>query len=187
MLFGKNNVCKIHNLFRSHGEGWEAMGKSDWPMQGLVVWLRLANPSGKLCLWTMHSSQAQTMLDFSMCRANAVWIKVNFCKINDLLRARGAYWFVYTIDLYKNLLMCTHQVHPTCSHDCAKARWPPQHAYITTHHTTTHTTTTPHIQNSNQNGAMPVAKVVWHNDLSAGSKNNTEANQASLWLAWAMP
>ena len=139
------------------------------------------------CLWTMHSPQAPTMLDFAIILRNAVWININFCKINDIWRARGAYWFVHTIDLYKNLLMCTHQVHPTCSHDCAKARWPPQHAYITTHHTTTHTTTTPHIQNSNQNGAMPVAKVVWHNDLSAGSKNSTEANQAALWLAWAMP
>ena len=54
----------------------------------------------------------------------------------------------------------TQKVHPTCSHDCAKARWPPHHAYITAHHATTHTTTTPHIQNSNQNGAMPVAKVM---------------------------
>ena len=87
----------------------------------------------------------------------------------------------------QKLLSCTHQVHPTCSHDCAKARWPPQHAYITAHHTTTHTTTTPHIQNSNQNGAMHVAKVMWHNDLSAGSQNNTEAIQAALWLVWAMP
>ena len=169
------------------GGGRRGKGKSIWAMQELVGWQWHAHQSGKRCLWTMHSSQTPTMLDFDIIMRNAVWIKVNFCKINDILRARGTYWFVHTIDLYKNLLMCTHQVHPTCSHDCAKARWPPQHAYITTHHTTTHTTTTPHIQNSNQNGAMPVAKVVWHNDLSAGSKNSTEANQAALWLAWAMP
>ena len=152
------------------GGGRRGKGKSIWAMQELVGWQWHAHQSGKRCLWTMHSSQTHTMLDFDIIMRNAVWIKVNFCKINDILRARGTYWFVHTIDLYKNLLMCTHQVHPTCSHDCAKARWPPQHAYITTHHTTTHTTTTPHIQNSNQNGAMHVAKVVWHNDLSAGSK-----------------
>ena len=37
----------------------------------------------------MHSSQAPTMLDFDIIMRNAVWIKVKFCKINDLLRARG--------------------------------------------------------------------------------------------------
>ena len=53
-----------------------------------------------------------------------------------------------TTKIYLKKMKSTQKVHPTCSHDCAKARWPPQHAYITTHHTTTHTTTTPHIQNS---------------------------------------
>ena len=34
----------------------------------------------------MHSSQAPTMLDFAIIMRNAVWIKVKFCKINDILR-----------------------------------------------------------------------------------------------------
>ena len=41
------------------------------------------------CLWTMHSPQAPTMLDFASSLRNAVWIKINFCKLNDIWRARG--------------------------------------------------------------------------------------------------
>ena len=63
--------------------------KTVWAMQELVWSQWHANQNAKRCLWTMHSPQAPTMLDFDIIIRNVVWIKIKFCKINDILRARG--------------------------------------------------------------------------------------------------
>ena len=94
------------------------------------------------CLWTMHNSQAPTMLDFAIILRNAVWININFCKINDLWRARGgrrgkgnSVWAMQCVygkcGLDTNYCFCNNAT--KCNHT-------PHHTTLPHNHTPYHTT-----------------------------------------------
>ena len=78
------NVCKIHNLLRAK-MGAEKQGDTNLNHAGTCgVTKACKSKCCKRCLWPMLSSQASTLLGWSVCMANAVWTQISvFAKMQQ--------------------------------------------------------------------------------------------------------
>ena len=87
------NVCKIHNLLRAKVGAERQGGTNLAHARTCGVTKACKSKCCKRCLWTMHSSQASTLLGWSVCMANAVWTQI--------------------IVFAKNATQCNHTPHHT--------------------------------------------------------------------------